>query len=57
MSYTIKAKCECCGTEANGKDELEELFGWRRINNDKTIPQSYCRKCRSARCKKGEPKH
>ncbi|MDE6426615.1 MAG: hypothetical protein K2K89_10860 [Ruminococcus sp.] len=54
MPYTIKAECPCCGKIAVGVDKIEELFGWR-TPNDKTIPQSYCRKCRSAHCKAGQP--
>jgi len=54
VPYTIKAECPCCGKTAYGIDEIEELFGWR-IPDEKTIPQSYCRKCRSARCRAGEP--
>ena len=47
MPYKVKAKCPNCGEEAKGKDELEELFGWRRVKEGKkTIPQSHCRKCR-----------
>ncbi len=54
MPYTIEASCPCCGKKAKGKNEIEELFGWRTPNNEE-IPQSYCRKCRSAHCKSGEP--
>ena len=53
MPYTIEAKCPCCGKEANGKDEIDNLFGWRVVNG-KTIPQSYCYACRGAGCKAGE---
>jgi len=54
MPYTIEARCPCCGKYAGSYDEIELLFGWREVNG-KTIPQSYCRACRSARCKAGEP--
>lgn len=54
MPYTITAECPCCGKVADGVDEIEEKFGWR-VPNDKTIPQSYCRECRSAGCKADEP--
>lgn len=57
MGYKIEATCPCCGKKAEGKDQIEEFFGWRRINDDKTIPQSYCRTCRNAKCAKGSPKH
>lgn len=54
MPYNIEAHCPCCKKSAYGIDEIERLFGWR-TPNDKTIPQSYCKKCRSAGCKAGEP--
>lgn len=47
MAYKVEAKCENCGMTAEGKDELEEVFGWRKMPNGKTIPQAWCRKCRS----------
>lgn len=47
MTYKIEAKCEHCGEKAKGRDELEKLFGWRKVNG-KTIPQAWCRKCRSS---------
>jgi len=49
MPYIIKAKCPSCKKEAKGKDQVEELFGWRKMKPRKTIPQSYCRKCRYPR--------
>ena len=54
MPYRIEAECPCCHKTADGIDEIEEKFGWR-VQNDKTIPQSYCRECRAAHCKAGEP--
>ena len=57
MPSKVIAECPCCGRKAKGKNELEELFGWRNIDRNKTIPQSYCRICRSAKCKVGNPKH
>ena len=47
MAYKINTKCENCGQTADGKDELEKLFGWRKLTNEKTIPQAWCRKCRT----------
>lgn len=38
--------CPHCLTVAEKYEDIEVIFGWRTINN-KTIPQSYCRKCRS----------
>ena len=52
MPYKIKAKCPNCGKEAKGKDELEKLFGWRKVKGKKTIPQSHCRRCRTIHKKK-----
>ena len=38
-------------------EELMDKFGIRNPKGLKRIPQSYCKKCRTARCKKGDPKH
>lgn len=46
MPYVIKAECPNCKKEAKGKDEVEKFFGWRKMEDKKTIPQSYCRECR-----------
>ena len=56
MPHIIKSSCPCCHKRANNYDEIERLFGWRRVNG-KTIQQSYCVKCRKARCTKKVPKH
>jgi len=45
MPYTMIAKCPRCNKTAKGFEKIEEVFGWRIIN-DKKIPQSYCRLCR-----------
>lgn len=55
MPYGEYAKCPCCGKIAYGRDEIEDKFGYRNMGNDKIIPQSYCRACRSAHCEAGEP--
>lgn len=55
MPYNINAECPCCGKRAKGVDEIERLFGWRTPKGRETIPESYCKACRSAGCKKGEP--
>ena len=55
MPYEIYAECPCCGKSADGINEIEETFGFRTMTDDEKIPQSYCRACRSARCKAGEP--
>lgn len=55
----VTAQCPRCKrngetTLARGHEEVEEIFGFRRVpagrkdpGNTKTIPQSYCRTCRS----------
>lgn len=55
MPYTIRAECPCCGKVATSKNEIEQLFGWRTMENGEVIPQSYCRDCRSAHCEAGKP--
>ena len=47
------AQCPCCGKKAVSLNEIEPLFGWRTMESGDTIPQSYCRECRSAHCEKG----
>jgi hypothetical protein len=49
MPYKIEAKCENCGQTAEGIDELKELFGLRKVSERKTIPQAWCRKCRTSK--------
>lgn len=51
MPNTIHAKCPQCEKEAHGKDKIDELFGWRVVNG-KTVPQSWCRECRSKHLEK-----
>lgn len=46
MPYNEYAQCPDCGKIARGKDEIEELFGYRKINDSASIPQSWCRECR-----------
>lgn len=55
MPYTIYAECPCCGEKAHSKQEIEDRFGWRNVGIRKTIPQSYCRACRNAKCEAGKP--
>lgn len=45
MPHYEIAICPHCGKQACGKDEIEELFGYRY---DGTMPQSWCRECRSS---------
>jgi len=39
------AKCPKCGKIASEKEQVEQLFGFRMMN-DKKIVQSQCKKCR-----------
>jgi hypothetical protein len=50
MPYVIKAWCPCCKKEADGYDGIRETFGWRIVSGKK-IPQAYCKKCRTGKCK------
>lgn len=47
MPYGEYAECPNCGKTAYGKDEIEELFGYRNIGYGKVIPQSWCKECRN----------
>ena len=40
-----------CGEEAHEYEEIETLFGYRKMSDGKIIPQSYCRYCRSIKTK------
>jgi len=59
MPYELSAKCPCraCNVEAS-KDynKIDLLFGFRNMGDGRKIPQSYCRKCRSAGCTANSPK-
>ena len=47
MPYTDNyAECPRCNKKAFGKDEIEELFGYRNMGDGRVIPQSHCRECR-----------
>lgn len=59
MPYQLSAKCPCraCNIEAHrDMNEIERLFGFRNMGDGRKIPQSYCRKCRSAGCEASLPK-
>lgn len=43
-----EADCPRCKLEAKGDEEIEAKFGFRTIQG-KTIPQSWCRRCRSGK--------
>lgn len=44
MPHGEYAECPHCGKVAHGREEIEELFGYRYLG---TVPQSWCRECRS----------
>lgn len=46
MPHGEYAECPNCGAVAHGRDEIEEVFGYRYGG---TKPQSWCRACRSSR--------
>lgn len=48
-------ECPCCGVKSEGEENIKRNFGYRKMGNGQIIPQSYCRECRSARCKASEP--
>lgn len=51
MAFQIEAVCPCCGVIASGDlNKIEEVFGFRTMEGERLIPQSYCRKCRRLRC-------
>lgn len=47
MPYGEYAECPNCGKIAHGEEEIEELFGYRNMGDEKIIPQSWCKECRS----------
>ena len=51
MPYNLNVKCPCCDkTVNNDLNKIEELFGFRTMENGNKIPQSYCKVCRSKKC-------
>ncbi len=46
--YELPKTCPCpeCTTIANSLSELEDNFGCRKMEDEKIIPQSWCRECR-----------
>ena len=44
----IEAKCPRCTLESSGDEEIEAKFGFRTVQ-EKIIPQSWCRRCRSGK--------
>ncbi|EBA2358618.1 hypothetical protein OL143_000996 [Salmonella enterica] len=57
MAFQIEAVCPCCGVVASGDlNKIEEVFGFRTVEGERLIPQSYCRKCRRLRCSPNDKK-
>jgi hypothetical protein len=57
MPYQLWAECPCCHRTAKGSlQQIRQIFGFRHIKS-KTIPQSFCRRCRRAKCTKSLEKH
>lgn len=54
MPYNEYAQCPDCGKTAHGKDEIEELFGCRKINDSASVPHSWCCECRETAKDKDE---
>lgn len=55
MPYGEYAKCPCCKEIAYGEKNIKDKFGYRNMGDGRYIPQSYCRKCRIAKCEAGYP--
>jgi len=45
------AECPRCKKHADGKEEIDSLFGYRTMEDGKVIPQSHCRQCRKEELK------
>ena len=43
----VLASCPQCDTKAYTEAGIEDFFGWRKMEDGKTIRQSWCRECRS----------
>jgi hypothetical protein len=42
----VLASCPTCDTKAYTEAGIEDFFGWRKMDDGKTIRQSWCRECR-----------
>ena len=47
-SWQGPACCPQCDTKADTLTDIADFFGWRKMENGKTIVQSWCRECRSS---------
>ena len=54
-SWQGPACCPQCDTKADTLTDIADFFGWRKMENGKTIVQSWCRECRSSGKHKTEP--
>ena len=45
---TVLASCPQCDTKAYTEAGIADFFGWRKMEDGKTIRQSWCRECRSS---------
>jgi len=48
MTKDMIVECPKCKIKASTDEGIEEKFGWRKTDG-KTIPQSWCRRCRSGK--------
>lgn len=46
MPYGEYAECPNSGRIAYGSKEIKNLFGYRKMEDGRIIPQSWCRNCR-----------
>ena len=44
----VLASCPQCDTKAYTEAGIADFFGWRKMEDGKTIVQSWCRECRSS---------
>ena len=44
----VLASCPTCDAKAYTEAGIEDFFGWRKMEDGKTIVQSWCRECRSS---------
>lgn len=46
VQTSLSVKCPHCGKVAKTEDEINKLFGWRKVNGNR-ISQSWCFDCRT----------
>ena len=52
ITYEVPKTCPQCPKIANTFEEIDEKFGFRTMENETIIPQSWCRECRKEGLKK-----